>query len=139
MFFRGCSVALLNKAYEDLGNRNWHVNLVNGYAIQQINHNEIYLINDSWSEHTNIVISDSISAYCYDEYYVAVKCLSVQPTDKLNRTSTEWRIYLVDMQHDVVHGPYTPDEYQEACLNYQISDLEQWISTSPTPPEASFY
>ena len=67
LIFRGCSALLLNHLYDDLKNRDWRIDLCNGYYIQKLNGSEIFLIKDGWSENSNIVTSNCVTAYCYQD------------------------------------------------------------------------
>ena len=128
LLFHGCSSLLLQWLYDDLGNRDWCITLQYGYTIQQINGSKILLIKDSWRDNTNIVISQSIEAYCCNERYIGVMCSN----------SSEKLFYIVDMHQSKLMGPFEDSEYKTVCIESKIANLNQWIYTSPRPSNALF-
>lgn len=136
VLFHVCSALLLEKLYNDIGNRDWRIMLSNGYEIQKLNGNEILLIKDGWDKNTDIVISSSISAYCQGNRYLGVTCNNINSSVQTN--SDDAFFYLIDMQNDVLFGPYTRTEYEQQCIGRNWEGLNQWISTEPRPSDALF-
>lgn len=136
--FRGCSQLLLRQIYKDVGGRNWRVVLVNGFEIHQINGKDIILVKDNWSSNSNIVISNYINAYCYNERYIGIWCAKDGPSDLLGVAPDNDTFYIVDSQNEILIDQYTKKEYESYCIEQHILGLNEWVYTSPTPDVASF-
>ena len=135
---RGCSYLLLKQIYEDVGNRNWRVVLINGFEVHQLNGKDIVLIKEDWSLHNDIVISQYINAYCYNDRYIGVWCAKDGAADLLRVNIEEDVFYIIDAQQSVLVGQYTNTEYENYCSKHNIRGLDAWIHTTPTPSEALF-
>lgn len=135
---QACSSWLLKQIYKDIGGRDWRIILPYDYEIQKINGNSIILVKDGWSSNSNIVISDYINAYSYNDTYIGVWCAKDGASDLLGIDSEEDIFYIVDTTKSVLVGRYTKKEYEDYCLEQQILELNDWIYTTPRPEDAIF-
>lgn len=134
-----CTYVMINLLYNDLGNSNWKVQLNYGYAIQQISGDDIILVKDGWQPTNNIVISTKILSYCYDSQYAGFICVndedhSLESQGKKDNPC----FYLLDMQHDILFGPFDESDFYKYCINNEVSLYIHWTKTSPRPDEATF-
>ena len=137
--FRGCSYLLLKEIYEDVGGRDWKVTLVNGFEIWKLNGNDIILIKDNWSHSGNIVISNYINAYSYNEQFIGIWCAKDGASSLLGADSEEDIFYIIDSHQNVIVGQYTRTEYERYCIEHEILDLVDWVYTTPRPDDAIFH
>lgn len=133
------SSLFINSLYHDLGNRDWRIQLGYGYTIQQMNADEIILIKDGWQDANDIVIPITIYSYCCNSRYAGFICKDTDGENGLPNTDDKLQYYLVDMQADILSGPFSADFFHEYCtINGFFPELK-WINTSPRPENASFY
>ncbi len=125
---RFCEQLIVNKLYAGFGNRDWEVALTNDYKIQKLNGREILLVKDGWSQHSDIVISDYILAFCLNDKYIGVKC----------RSSGDVVYFCVDCEEALLYGPYDKEAYTDFLKESNIQNLQQWISTESRPSNAIF-
>ena len=132
----GIESALINQTFDDLGNRDWAVELMNGYYIVQINGKEVHLINDNWNEQTNneqtdIVVGHNIAAYSCNDCYIGVKCTRAN----LDEQTSD---YSIDAYENTVYGPYSEERYIEIINDTGIKGLDNWTNTVPRPADARY-
>ena len=130
-----CQFILINTLYTDLGNRDWQVDVYDGYIIQKLNGSEIILMKEGWSNTSSIVISNHIEAYCFNGYYIGVIC--AENTKTIPHMETLAQYYIIDTQSKSLLGPYNASEYDIYCSNNQIQNLNQWIYTNSRPQNAT--
>ena len=134
LLWYGCSSLLINTLYDDLGSRDWQVQLPHGYYIQQIHRNRILLTKDLWSETSDIVVDRNIAAYCYSDRFIGIMCAKTGDSYSSNRHV----FYLVDMHQKVLFGPFDDTEYQNLCNDNKFEESKQWIYTIPRPSSATY-
>lgn len=138
LVLRGCSYLLIDALSENYGNRDWHVELNNGYEITKINSKSIILINSASSSTGKIVIPDYINAYRYNEDYLEILCARDGPNDLLGVDSEEDKYFLIEFEKQILHGPFTKKEFINHCLELSIPEMGDWLTTNPRPQNAIF-
>lgn len=123
---------LINKLHDDLGSRNWRVELDYGYTIQQISGNDIVLVKESSNKPTETIISSYITSFSRYGQFAGLLCLDTSAANQSQKC-----YYILDMQKEILYGPYQTDAYHSFCDKQKI-DLSQWIDTNPRPESATF-
>lgn len=135
---RGGSYLLINALFEDCGNRDWSVELPYGYEIVKINSKRIILINNTLNSASNIVISEYINAYRYNEQFLEVLCARDGPDDLLSVDREDDMYFLIEFEKRVLYGPYSNEEFINHCFELSIPEMGDWLTTKPRPQNAMF-
>lgn len=127
----------------------WSYNLPNGYKIMRVNSTDIvlvasdYCLIDEKGYLTNTMVERYITCFCYNAYYVAVRRIDVSNDmsfeDIVNKDSDSALFYLVNTETNELNGPYsTLEDFENACMKFEIVDLCDWIDTYPAPEGAIY-
>lgn len=131
MLFYACKHLLSEVLYNELGNRNWYIELNEDYKIQQISGKDIVLIRQHANGPTEVVISHCIVAYCSDRNFVGFTC---------DADSNNLCYYFLDLQQTVLYGPFNDiNEYYIFCNHNSFPVLNTWKKTFPKPNEATYW
>lgn len=106
----------------------WHYKLHNNYEIWRVNSKEITI----GKREDNILkdtINDSITEFKYNDTFVITKCLN---------SKEEVVYYIINMQEDIIYGPFNEKEYLDKEKELSIN-IDNWSKTKPTPKGANYY
>jgi len=117
--------------------------LPNGYEIWYVNSQDIEVGKRTGSK-TNRIINRYVLEFCYNESYIGIKRLPVDESlsyhdvviEELDASNPSY--YLIDAENDMIHGPYTVEEYTEQLETLHIENLCDWIKTVPKPAGARY-
>ena len=138
ILFHACSRMIIDLLFEDIGSRDWHISLSNGYEIVKVNSGRIILIHESDATSTEVIISDYINAYQLNESYLLIYCANNGSSTLMGIDSEKDRYYLVDLQKNILNGPFTKSEFEEYCSDQSVPLSETWTRTIPRPDAATF-
>ena len=122
------------------GAGDWTYVLPNGYVMVRINSRNI-LIGQSY-EYTldsKNGIEAHIIEFCFNDRYVCAQQVDV--TKDLNKpvNKDDPRYLILDTLNQEVIGPFTDiDAYNRELIRLEVTDLCDWIATSPAPKGAIF-
>ena len=133
-----CSSVLINVLYNDLGNRNWSVELDYGYSIEELNGDEIILVKDGWEVSNDIVIPVKICFYFVDAQYAFFICSD--DNSKIVQTiyTNQQVFYILNMEKDILIGPLDEKEFRKYCEEKDIVRNIEWIPTCPRPNNSTY-
>lgn len=119
------------------GRRDWEYNLPNNYQVFMSNSSNITIIN--LSDFGQYAVENFVKEFCYNDRFVGAK--RIVPKNIAHATKEEQYsgmpvYYIVDTEIAVTYGPYDESEYETKCAELSITDLGEWIQTSPMPEGA---
>ena len=117
------------------GLNDWSFILPNGFEVCHINSNEILIIQRSSGGANTIVIPSFVKEFCYNERYVCTRNVDDICENNIFREV----YYLLDTLEAEVIGEYDQlGDLESALLDMNITDLGDWLRTSPAPVGAKY-
>lgn len=90
---------------------------------------------------TNTIVERYITCFCYNKSYIAVRKIDVSEhisfEDLMNMDFDSALFYLINTETHELYGPYnTLEDFENACLKFEVFDMCDWIDTYPDPQGA---
>ncbi len=117
----------------------WRYYLPNGYAIIRVSAESVCLGKVENENAASLVIGPHIKEFCYNDSYVGVKKIAVDPRSSHAETETELskelEYYLLNLESGEVYGPFTETEYEKKLIENAVGDMCEWIKTDSKPEQ----
>jgi len=122
------------------GAGDWKYVLPNGYVMVRLNSRNILIgQNHEYTIDSQNGIEAHIIEFCFNDRYVCAQQVDVtEDLDKpVNKDNP--RYLILDTLNQEVIGPFTDiDAYDRELIRLEVTDLCDWIATSPAPKGAIF-
>lgn len=122
------------------GTGDWtYNNLPNNYVIVRFNSNDINFGLESSENSYQKIIDRYIVAFCFNSQYICLQRINMdsipydEHIDITKYSESDLEYYIVDSTSGSVYGPLSKTEFEANFSTLQITNICDWIKTTPKP------